>query len=195
MQRNTGTVRFAALCGLCVAALAAGSSYAAWVPRNSVGTNQIRKAAVTSQKIRTAAVKSPEIARGAVTSGEIAQNAVGAGEIAAGAVPRAYALIKGWPEVGIDTQSSQRMGQASATLGSDGYVCIDGLDFEPINLQTTLAGTGQNAVNSVLNASTAASGIDLDQCPGSEDAAIVAIDAASGVFDPTPPGFYVAFYD
>lgn len=192
---HSANIRFVALAGLCVAALAAGGSYAAWVPRNSVGATQLKKGSVSTPKIRTGAVRSLQIARGAVQGPEIASEAVGAGEIATGALPRAYALIRGWPSVAIEQASSQRVAQAAATLGTDGYVCITGLDFDPVNVQTTVLGTGQNAVNSILNASTKASGIDVDQCPGDEDVAVVAIDAASGVIDPTPPSFFLALYD
>lgn len=182
--RKARTLRAAVIGGLSVAALAAGGSYAAWVPRNSVGSNQLKKGAVISRKIKTGAVRSSEIATGAVA----------APEIAAGALPRAYALIEGWPNVRIVEESSQRMTSASATLGDEGYVCIDGLDFQPLNVQATLLGTGQNAVNSVLNA-TLGTTADLSQCPGAEDVALVAIDAASGVIDPTPPGFFLTLYD
>lgn len=178
------TLRAAVIAGLSVAALAAGGSYAAWVPRNSVGSKQIKKGAVISPKIRTGAVRRSEIATGAVA----------APEIAAGALPRAYALIEGWPNVGIAEDSSQRMAGATATLGDEGYVCLDDLDFKPLNVQTTLLGTGQNAVNSILNTTIAAT-TDVSQCPGGEDASFVAIDASSGVIDPTPPGFFVTLYD
>ncbi len=192
--RRGQALRAGVIGGLAVAALAAGGSYAAWIPRNSVGSNQLKKGAVVSKKIGTNAVRRSEIATGAVAEPEIAAGAVGATEIAAGAVPRAYALIEAWPNVGILESASERMGSATATLGAEGYVCIDGLEFEPRNAQTTLLGTGQNALNSTLNA-TLGSVIDVSQCPGSEDAAFVAIDAASGVIDPSPPGFFLTLYD
>lgn len=173
-----------AVAGLTAAALAAGASYAAWVPRNSIGTPQIKKGAVVSRKIRTGAVRQSEIATGAVA----------APEIAAGALPRAYALIEGWPNVMISGNQSERMGDATASLGAEGYVCIDGLGFDPRNVQVTLLGTGQNAVNSVVNVTLAATA-DVDQCPGGEDMSVVAIDAANGIFDPTPPSFYLTLYD
>ncbi len=188
------TLRASVVGGLAVAALAAGGSYAAWVPRNSVGSNQLKKGAVISKKIGAGAVRRSEIATGAVAEPEIAAGAVGAPELAAGAVPRAYALIEAWPNVGIAESASERMGSATASLGAEGYVCLDGLDFEPRNAQTTLLGTGQNALNSTLNA-TLGSIIDVSQCPGAEDAAFVAIDAASGVIDPSPPGFFLTLYD
>lgn len=95
------TLRTGVIGGLAVAALAAGASYAAWIPRNSVGSNQLKKGAVISKKIRSGAVRRSEIATGAVAEPEIAAGAVGDSEIAAGAVPRAYALIEAWPDVGI----------------------------------------------------------------------------------------------
>lgn len=183
-RSRRGAIRTAAVAGVAAAALAAGGSYAAWVPRNSIGTPQIKKGAVVSKKIRTGAVRRSEIATGAVA----------ASEIAAGALPRAYAVVEGWPNVGISTEQSERMGTATASLGDEGYVCIDDLGFDPRNAQVTLLGTGQNAVNSVLNVSLAATA-DVTQCPGAEDASVVAIDAASGVFDPTPPSFYLTLYD
>lgn len=192
--RSGRTLGAAAIVGLAIAAIGTGGAYAVWLPRNSVGSNQLKKGAVVSRKIRASAVKRSEIATGAVASQEIAAGAVGADEIAAGAVPGAYGLIEGWPQVGIDQGESERLTGATATLGAEGYVCLDGLGFEPRNLQTTVLGTGQNAVNSTINA-TLSTTADVDQCPGAEDASFVAIDAASGVIDPTPPGFFLTLYD
>ena len=184
----------AVIVAIVTAAICAGGAYAVWLPRNSVGNNQLKKGAVSSKKIRNAAVRRSEIATGAVGPSEIASGAVGAPEVAAGAIPRAYGLIEGWPAVGIVQSASQRMEGASATLGAEGYVCLDDLGFDPSNAQTTVHGTGQNALNSTLNVTLGAFD-DVDQCPGAEDASIVAIDASSGVIDPTPPAFFLTLYD
>jgi hypothetical protein len=56
------------------------------IPRDSVGSPQIRKDAVRSPEIAADAVRSPEIAADAVRSPEIAKDAVRAPEIAADAV-------------------------------------------------------------------------------------------------------------
>jgi hypothetical protein len=64
----------------------AGGAYAAAVPKNSVGSKQLKKNAVKSGKIVNGAVTSNKIANSAVTSGKIADNAVTSGTIAGQAV-------------------------------------------------------------------------------------------------------------
>jgi len=65
--------------------LAANSS----VPKNSVGTTQLKNSAVTAAKIASNAVTSAKLPSNAVVSGKIAANAVGSGKIANGAVTNA----------------------------------------------------------------------------------------------------------
>jgi hypothetical protein len=83
---------------LCLVLLVGGgTAYAALkLPKNSVGTRQLknnavaaaklRKGAVTAGKLATGAVGTSALAGGAVTSGTIADQAVGTSKLAAGAV-------------------------------------------------------------------------------------------------------------
>ncbi len=55
-----------------------GTSYAAFsVPRNSVGSRQLRKNAVTTKKIANGAVTDAKIAKGTITAKQINMNALG----------------------------------------------------------------------------------------------------------------------
>jgi hypothetical protein len=64
-----------------------GTAYAATsLPRNSVGTKQLRKNAVTAPKLRNGAVTASKIGAGAVTASKIGAGAVTASAIGAGAV-------------------------------------------------------------------------------------------------------------
>jgi hypothetical protein len=58
----------------------AGGAYAAAVPKNSVGSKQLKKNAVKTGKIVNGAVTSAKIADSAVTSGKIADKAVTSGK-------------------------------------------------------------------------------------------------------------------
>jgi hypothetical protein len=75
---TAGVALFIALGGTAAAVTA--------LPRDSVGSPQIRKDAVRSPEIATDAVRSPEIAKDAVRSPEIAKDAVRSPEIATDAV-------------------------------------------------------------------------------------------------------------
>ncbi len=66
-------------------ALGAGA-YAAGLPKNSVGTKQLKKNAVKTSKIANGAVKAPKIANGAVKTPKIASRAVGSAQLTDGAV-------------------------------------------------------------------------------------------------------------
>ncbi|HEX8754453.1 MAG TPA: hypothetical protein VF731_13655 [Solirubrobacterales bacterium] len=63
-----------------------GVAVAAGLPKNSVGTRQLKRGAVTAAKIRKQAVTSGKIAPGAVIPGKLGANAVGPGNIGNGAV-------------------------------------------------------------------------------------------------------------
>jgi hypothetical protein len=64
-----------------------GTSYAAFtLPKNSVGTKQLKNGAVTNGKLAANAVGTAKIKNGAVTNGKLAANAVGTAKIKNGAV-------------------------------------------------------------------------------------------------------------
>ena len=76
-----------------VVALAAGTSYAAekvHLPKNSVGTKQLKDGAVRSDKIKDGSVGSGDLAAGAVTAGKL-----DAATLASLSQPRAYGVFTG----------------------------------------------------------------------------------------------------
>jgi hypothetical protein len=64
-----------------------GGAYALSVPKNSVGTRQIKRSAVTSTKIRPSAVTTAKIKRGAVASAQIRDHSLTASDLAPGVIP------------------------------------------------------------------------------------------------------------
>lgn len=66
-----------------------GAAVAAGLPKNSVGSAQLKRGAVTAAKLRKGAVTSGKIAPGAVIPGKLGANAVGPGNIGNGAVTSA----------------------------------------------------------------------------------------------------------
>lgn len=71
-----------------------GAAVAAGLPKNSVGSKQIKRGAVTAAKIRRQAVTSAKLAPKSVISGKLGPNSVGPGNIGNGAVTTAK-LAKG----------------------------------------------------------------------------------------------------
>jgi hypothetical protein len=63
-----------------------GVAVAAGLPRNSVGTKQLKRNAVTAAKLKRGAVTSSKIAPGAVIAGKLSANAVGTGNLGNGVV-------------------------------------------------------------------------------------------------------------
>jgi hypothetical protein len=74
---------------LALAVALGGTGYAAvlTVPRNSVGTPQLKRSAVTSSKLRSGAVLSAKIARGAVTSMQVRNGTLLRADFAPGELP------------------------------------------------------------------------------------------------------------
>jgi hypothetical protein len=70
-----------------------GTAVAAGLAANSVGTKQLKKAAVTTKKIKKKAVRTATIKDGAVTGAKIADGSVGAADLAPGLLPAAPVTI------------------------------------------------------------------------------------------------------
>lgn len=66
-----------------------GVAVAAGLPKNSVGTKQIKQGAVTAAKLKKGAVTSAKLAPGAVIPGKLSANAVGSGNLGNGVVTSA----------------------------------------------------------------------------------------------------------
>jgi hypothetical protein len=105
-----------------------GAAVAAGLPKNSVGTNQIKRGAVTAAKIK----------RGAVTSGKIAPKGVTAGKLGANAV------LPGNLGDGIITSAKLSDGAVIASKIKNGVVTINKLN----NGAVTTAKLDDGAVNS-----------------------------------------------
>jgi hypothetical protein len=65
-----------------------GGAYAVTIPRNSIGSAQIKKGAVNTSDIKPAAINSKLLEKGAVDANAIGPNAVRASEIARGSLTR-----------------------------------------------------------------------------------------------------------
>jgi hypothetical protein len=83
------------LVALCIALT--GTAYAATLPRNSVGTRQLKNNAVTSAKIKRNAVTWAKIRRNAVTSRKVRDGSLLAKDFRAGQLPRGPKGDKGDP--------------------------------------------------------------------------------------------------
>ncbi|HET7455225.1 MAG TPA: hypothetical protein VFJ76_06860 [Solirubrobacterales bacterium] len=105
-----------------------GAAVAAGLPKNSVGTNQIKRGAVTAAKIK----------RGAITSGKIAPKGVTAGKLGANAV------LPGNLGNGIISTEKISDGAVTAAKIKNGVVTTNKLD----NGAVTSAKLGENSVNS-----------------------------------------------
>jgi hypothetical protein len=156
--------------------VALGGSAAAvtTLPRDSVGSPQIRMDAVRSPEIAKDAVRAPEIAKDAVRSPEIAQDAVRAPEIADGAVggselrdgaiqladisPHAQQALTGAP--GPAGVAEARVAENAAA----GVDCHDqGLTSCP-NLLARTIGTGNWIVEAKLDVSNGGPPAPADAC-------------------------------
>jgi hypothetical protein len=105
-----------------------GAAVAAGLPKNSVGTKQLKRGAVTAAKIKKAAVTSGKLAQKSVIAGKLGPNAVLPGNIGNGAVTSAKigagAVIASSIKNGVITTNklaneaitSAKLGKGSVTL-------------------------------------------------------------------------------
>src|SRR5689334_1145764 len=83
-----------------------GASYAATnLPKNSVGTNQIRNLAISAAKLKGAAVTAPKIAKEAVTGGKVKLSTLGT-------VPSAQRASSA--EQATNAENAEKLGGATA---------------------------------------------------------------------------------
>jgi hypothetical protein len=135
MRRWTSPALAAALIVVLVLLLAplgeAGSGPAP-LPRNSVGTDQIRAQAVTRGKIRDAHVTREKLAANVVASGQLATNAVGSAEIAEAAVGSAEIAVRavGTSELGRLPAAGVSGGRQSIPAGSGIALSFGQIRFE-----------------------------------------------------------------
>ena len=93
------------------------------LPKNSVGTKQLRNKAVTTPKIRNNAVTTPKIRNNAVTTSKIRNGAVTAAKLGAGAQPAGMALDTTTGTVALNALN-QVIRTLAFTAPSNGYIQI-----------------------------------------------------------------------
>jgi hypothetical protein len=156
-----------------------------------IGTKQLKNGAVKTKKLANGAVKTNKLGNGAVTTAKLGNGAVTSDKIAAGAVPRAYAYVNTSQSVVAD--QSKGMGNTT-TSTSGGVVCFAGMPFTPKNAQVTVVSPPSGIAPDAVSVSTQGTA-DRSECAGSEDTAVLFFVTTTGVADPTPERFFVAFYD
>jgi hypothetical protein len=134
--------------------LLGGGAYAASkvsVPRNSVGTKQLKKNSVSAEKIKREAISTPKLRTGAVNEEKLANAAITQAKIADGAVSTAKL-----PDAAI-TSSKLDPSQRSEAISFSAQSSFDLFDsYEPQNW-TTVMSLALPEGNWVLNSSLALS--------------------------------------
>jgi hypothetical protein len=111
-----------------------GTSYAAFtLPKNSVGTKQLKSNAVTTKKIKNGAVTGSKLNLGGVTVPNAAHASTAA---TADNGAEGYARIKS--DGTLDAANSKNVSAANVTHAGTGETCFHGLPFTIHNVQATL---------------------------------------------------------
>jgi hypothetical protein len=206
----------------CVALVVAlgGTSYAAFsLPKNSVGSEQLKSGAVTTSKIKNGAVPSSKIKNGAVTSSKIKNGAVTSSKInAAGlTVPHAttaananalggrpasaFAGAEQWALVQVDgTIDSQSGGISMTAHSAGGYYYLDfGRNVSGRAILVSLNG-GNNATTFYYNGQVTVApcgGADTDPvrthcyATGTNDSNHVFVETTDATGGPSDRPFYI----
>jgi hypothetical protein len=180
-----------------------GTGYAAiTLPKNSVGSKQLKKNAVTSKKIKKGAVNSKKVKNGSLLradfkSGQLPAGARGPagpqgpqgpkGDTGAAGSAAAYALVN--EDGSVVAAQAKNITSANVTHPVIGTYCFSGLSFAPTNVLATINGnTGLGAGDA--QASIFLAGEDpttVAGCPAGAQAVVYTIDNS------TPEGFLVDF--
>lgn len=183
-----------------------GASYAAFkVPKNSVGTKQLKKNAVTTAKIKKEAVTAARVRKNALTGTQInedtlsvvpsattavnasnASNAINSinaatAKIAESAQPIAFAHVNA--DGTLDAANSKNVGVVDHSTAK-GVYCFGGLPFTPRG--------GLAIPDAFGNGSTAQFGLGVGCNAGPADEAFVDIFNVGDEFENAP--FFVVFY-
>jgi len=114
-----------------------GAAVAAGLPKNSVGTKQIKRGAVTAAKLKRGAVISGKIAPKAVTAGKLGANAVLPGNLGDGIITTEKlgdgAVIASKIKNGVVTTNKLNNGAVSTTKLGDGAVTSAKIDNGAVN--------------------------------------------------------------
>ncbi|HET7507565.1 MAG TPA: hypothetical protein VFJ53_04345 [Solirubrobacterales bacterium] len=139
-----------------------GAAVAAGLPKNSVGTNQIKRGAVTAAKIKRGAVTSGKIAPKGVTAGKLGANAVLPGNLGAGIISTdkisdgaviASKIKNGvittnklgngavtTPKLADDSVNSAKLADGSVSLNKFGKSVLGAIQTRPLESGQTLRG-------------------------------------------------------
>ena len=98
----------------------AGTSYALTLPRNSVGTRQLKNKAVTAKKLKTSAVSKPKIKKGAVNGAKVANDSLTGADILESSLAGINAARLGGIGPGGFIQGSGRAVGGTATFDTGG---------------------------------------------------------------------------
>ena len=174
MSERMFRVRYADVAATLALIMASGgTAYAATaLPKNSVGTPQLKAEAVTAAKVRDRAVSGPKLKPDAVTSDKVADGAVGTGQLADGSV------------------TTVKIGAGQITGGHlfPGSVGSAAVADESLSLSDLIG--GQN------NPQTAGLGMEANSClgfsglpvPGAQQGQLV----TAGWLQAPPPGVVIA---
>src|SRR5215207_2580290 len=198
----------------CIALVVAmgGTGYAAiTLPKNSVGSKQLKQNAVTSKKIKNGAVNPNKVKNGSLLSADFKSGQLPAGprgpegprgpqglqgpkgDTGTAGSAAAYALVDDFGDV-VGAQA-KNIASANVTHPGIGTYCFSGLSFAPTNIIATINGNTGNGAGDA-QASVFLAGEDpttVAGCPAGAQAVVYTIDNS------TPAGllldfaFYVAF--
>jgi hypothetical protein len=173
-----------------------GAGYAAVaLPKNSVGTKQLKKGAVATKKIKNGAVTDPKIAKNTITGDRINLGTLGtvpnAGHAnsatsANSAQPVAFAHVSSTG--GLDTGNSKNVSSASLNMTTTSLYCLSGIPFTPKGGQATVDGATGGAQDAAQFTLGTFSG-----CPDGTQAMVYTWSASAGG-TATPDPFFVVLY-
>jgi hypothetical protein len=186
-----------------------GTGYAAiTLPKNSVGSKQLKKNAVTSKKIKNGAVNSNKVKNGSLLSADFKSGQLPAGtrgpagprgpaglqgpkgDTGAAGSAAAYALVNA--DGTVVGEQAKNIAQANVTHPLGGVYCFSGLSFAPKNVVATISGlTGGGAGDAQASIFPPNFDFTSADCPAGTQAIIYTIDnTTEGAVD---YAFYVAF--
>jgi len=163
-----------------------GAAFAAvQLPKNSVGTKQLKKSAVTSAKVKDGALKAVDFGAGQLPAGPKGdQGPTGKdgkegkagkeGPEGPAGTALAYARIEA--NGTLDASHSEGFASATITHPSEGHYCINGLGIEVNNAMTT-----PQFLNTASNAFIG----DFPGCSGA-DVSVETVTASTGAFANVP---------
>jgi hypothetical protein len=184
-----------------------GTSYALSIPKNSVGTAQIKKSAVANSDLRANAVTSGKVKNGALEAADFklgqipagAKGATGATGPAGAAGPTgpkgaagpagqavAYARVAAagtiQTNIGATPSQAKNIAQASITHPATGVYCFSGLSFTPATAVVALDNADANLTSNQIASVAVFRGEALGGCAAGAQARVnVVTPAPAGV--------------